>query len=190
MDRENTQNNAKQNNEGAERPLRSLHRRVSCARGASPTERASPAITTATAAAVTTATTAATATATAATAAAASTPTEAAATTAAASTPTEPAAATAATAAGALTRLVHGEGAAVEIFAMKSTDGGLRLLLSSDLDEAESAGLTGHAIRHHLDADRLDAGALEGAPDGVLRRVEGQVANIQSLCHRLLTCTG
>jgi len=52
----------------------------------------------------------------------------------------------------ALARLVDGERAPVERFAVQFGDGRLRVLLAAELDEREPARLSGHAIGHDADA--------------------------------------
>src|SRR4051812_1604940 len=107
---------------------------------------------------------AATATAAAATVAAA-TATAAAATVAATATAAAaPAAATATLFAG--TGLVHGEAATLEIAPVERRDGGLRLLVTAHLHEAEALGAPGVTIHDHL-------GGIHGA---VLREHVLQIA--------------
>jgi hypothetical protein len=52
----------------------------------------------------------------------------------------------------ALARLVDGERAPVERFAVELRDGRLRVLLAAELDEREPARLSGHAIGDDADA--------------------------------------
>src|SRR5439155_8122173 len=119
---------------------------------------------------------AATAATTTAAAAAAAVPPAAAATT--------EAAATTATPAGlALASLVDGQGAAVERLAVQLADRGLRVLLAAELDECETARLTGHAIGHDADADHF-------APTGGARftkssfvRVIRQISDLNASSH-------
>jgi hypothetical protein len=61
----------------------------------------------------------------------------------------------------ALARLVDGERAPVERFAVELRDGRLRVLLAAELDEREPARLSGHAIGD--DADAHDFAPTGGA---------------------------
>jgi hypothetical protein len=87
------------------------------------------------------------------------------------------------TAGGALSRFVHRQGTAVEIFAVQGIDGRLRFLITPDVHEAKTTGLPRHAVRHHLDAEGLDPRPLEGAADAVLGGMERQIPHVQSLAH-------
>jgi hypothetical protein len=94
--------------------------------------------------------------------AATTTPAAAAAAMATATAATAAAEATASTAPRlALARLVDGERAPVERFAVELRDGRLRVLLAAELDEREPARLSGHAIGD--DADAHDFAPTGGA---------------------------
>ncbi len=94
------------------------------------------------------------------------------------------AAATAAAAAatGALTRFVDREGAAVELGAVQLVNGVLSIGGAAHFDEAEAAGLTGHAVGHELSGDDL-AVTREGLAELGLGGVVRKVADVESISH-------
>jgi hypothetical protein len=93
--------------------------------------------------------------------AATTTPAAAAVSATAATAPATAEAAATAAARLALARLVDGERAPVERFAVELRDRGLRVLLAAELDEREPARLSGHAIGN--DADAHDFAPTGGA---------------------------
>jgi hypothetical protein len=148
------------------------------------------AATTTTTAATTAAAAAATTAATAATTAPAIATATAAATSAAAAIATATAAATSAAAAAAATatltllRFVHAKGSAVEHRAVHFGDRLLSLGVVAHGDESESARFAGLAIGGDVDVADFTKGR-EGCANGVRRRVERQIANVETITHVL-----
>jgi len=147
---------------------------------------AAAAIATATtpAAAATTTTTAATTAAAAAATTAATAATTAAAIATATAAATSAAAAAAATATLTLLRFVHAKGSAVEHRAVHFGDRLLSLGVVAHGDESESARFAGLAIGGDVDVADFTKGR-EGCANGVRRRVERQIANVETITHVL-----
>ena len=122
------------------------------------------------------ATTAAATTTVAATAAAATTTTVAAATTA---TTTEAAAAAASGTLFTGTGDVHGQGTAAQILAVEHFHSAIGLVRSRELDERETAGLSGHAIEHQVDIGD-HTGRRKVILEVTFLRLVGQVSHKQT----------
>jgi hypothetical protein len=135
-----------------------------------------PAIAAATAAAIATATTSAAATATAATTAAT--------VTAAATTTTSAAAATTTTTALSLLRFVDSKGPAVEHRAVHFGDRLLGLGIGAHRNEAEPARPARFSVGRDVDIADLAEGGKSGA-NSLWRRVERQIANVETITHVL-----
>ena len=144
---------------------------------------ATAAVATATAAATTAAATVATATA-AATTAAAAVATTAAAT--AAITTTATAATTAATKVLARLGFVHAQRTSVHFCAIHGVHGSCRVFFRCHLDKRKAAAAARIALEHDFHIRDFTAVTTKGVPQSVFRCLEGEVAYIQSLTHRVL----
>ena len=100
---------------------------------------------------------------------------------------TTAAAATTATAARTLLRDVDAERATLEILTVELVQSLLGTFLRRHLDEAEAARLTGHPVEHQLDLLDLTARG-ELLLDQIFSGVEGQVADVQTISHKLSRC--
>src|SRR5262249_11303937 len=78
--------------------------------------------------------------------------------------------------------LVDGQGAAVDLRAVQRGDG--LVAAAGHLDEAEAARAAGLAVGRHLGPRHL-AKRLEELAEVLLRRLEGEVADVDVLAHRL-----